>query len=277
VIAFLTNGIRALILVLDPRPEVQHSHVTQGVLMLVVGSLALGLVDRALLRLGASKRNALPAAPARSAARAHDLRGVAGVALALLVMAAATLWLPPLRPSAPELSPPPELPRELAGWSVRDGPDSGLFLGSVRFTHRSNLFYERGRQFITAFLGWDDHQLRMRSLLSDKNAVPGLGWEIEQRGHVDLEPGKVRMGFVVARRFAERSLTVHAYWGAASVLEETLRGALALDQPGSPFARRERLAVLRLSAPVEPGPQGLHDAEESLRSLFVELAPAVFP
>jgi hypothetical protein len=90
-----------------------------------------------------------------------------------------------------------------------------------------------------------------------------------------LEPGAVRMEFVLASRFAERSLSVHAYRDTAGFFVETLRGALALDQPGSPFARPGRARLLRLSTLVRPGPEGLRDAEERLRSFFAELAPGL--
>jgi len=54
---------------------------------------------------------------------------------------------------------------------------------------------------------------------------------------------------------------------------ETLREALALDQPGSPLARRDRAGMLRLSTLVQPGPEAVLEAEEGLRGLFVELSP----
>ena len=274
VIAFVTNGFRVLVLVLAPRPEIQESHVAQGVVMFVVGTAALSLVDQALLRLGASK-HAEPEPRLACATRSHDRSRLWPSALALLGMAVATLWLPALWPTAHELPPPQELPRELAGWTVREGEDPGHFLGNVRFTHCSNLVYDRGRESVSVFLGWDDRRLRIRSLLSDKNVIPGAGWEVEQRGPLASEPGAVRMERVVARRFAERALALHAYRGSGSVLEETLRGALALDQPGSPFARPERTRVLRLSTAIDPGPAGQREAEERLRTVLAELGTAL--
>jgi exosortase len=268
-IAFVTNGIRVLVLVLDPRPEIQESHVTQGVVMFVVGTGLLSLVDRALIRLGASEAKAEPAPPA---ARADARSRLHPAALALFLMAAATLVLPGLRPAAPAFPPPQKLPRHLPGWAVREGQEPGQFFGNVRFTHRSNLVYERGLESVAVFLGSDDRRLRIRSLLSDKNAVPGYGWQLERRRPIELEPRVGPMERVEARRFADRSLTVHAYRGTGSVLEESLRAALALDQPGSPFARPIRARVLRLSTAIDPGPDGGREAEERLRSLLTELA-----
>jgi len=270
-IAFVTNGIRVLVLVLDPRPEIQESHVTQGLVMFLVGTGLLSLVDRGLIRLGATPKRA---DPAPVGVRAEARRGLGGLALALLVMAAATLVLPPLRPPAPALPAPPKLPRQLPGWGVRPAAGPGQFLGNVRFTHRTHLVYERDGEVVAAFLGSDDRRLRIRSALSDKNAVPGPGWQLEERGPVvELDRRFGPMEGVVAGRFAERSLSVHAYRGTGSVLEEVARAALGLDQAGSPFARFERARVLRLTTLIHPGPGGRREAEERLRRLAQELAP----
>jgi hypothetical protein len=102
-----------------------------------------------------------------------------------------------------------------------------------------------------------------------------MAWEAEERSTVELEPGGMRLKAVVARRFANRELTYHGYRGAGSVFVETLRALFALDQPGSPWARREGVWLLRLSTHVASGPEGLAEAEERLRGLFAELAPAL--
>ena len=277
VIAFGTNSIRVLVLILAANPEVQESHVMQGFLMIIVGAFALGLVDRLLLRIGFS-----PADPALAPVLAADGPRVAArrwrllpLGLALLALAAATLGVPPLRPPPPGLPPPPDLPRRLAGWRIQEAPDSGAFLGNVRFTHRSHLEYLRGRERVTVFLGWDDRRLRLRSLLSEKNAVPGVGFEVDERGPVTLEPGAQAFDRVLAHRFAWRSLAIHAYRGTGSVLEETLRALLALDQPASPFARSARPRLLRISTDVDPRAGGLEAAEARLQGIFEQLAPAL--
>ena len=117
--------------------------------------------------------------------------------------------------------------------------------------------------------------MRSNSLLSAKHALPGLAWDVEERRTVVLEPGAVPMEAVVARRFRSRSVVFHAYRGAGTLLGEILRAALALDQPGSPFARREGIRVLRLSTHAPPGPDGVREAEDQLRALFADLAPSI--
>jgi EpsI family protein len=275
-ISFVTNGIRVLVLVLDPRPEVHESHVAQGLVMFVVGTGALSLVDRALLRLPAV-RSAPSAEDAAAPARADHRLGLAAVALALLAMASATLALPALRPPPNEPPAPGELPEKLAGWVVHEGEFEGLFLGNVRFTQRSSRVYARADGAAAAFLGWDDRRLRIRSLRSEKNAIPGSGWDVEERGPAELEVGSIslRMERLVARRFADRWLAYHAYHSTGSVLAETLRALLALDQPGSPFAHTERARVLRISTPIGPGPEGLAQAEQRVRDLLADLVPVL--
>jgi hypothetical protein len=52
----------------------------------------------------------------------------------------------------------------------------------VYFTQRTSLGYERDGHSVAVFLGWEDRQARVRSLLSEKNAIPGSGWVVEERG-----------------------------------------------------------------------------------------------
>ena len=274
-IAFVTNGIRVMVLVLDSRPAVRESHTAQGIVMFLVGTLALSLVDRALLRLLRPAESALPAAEPGPSARPSERRGTAHLVLALGVMALAALALPRLRPAAPVLPPAPGLPRPLAGWSVGELPIAGHFLGSVYFTQRESLAYERDYASVTVFLGWDDRQARVRSLLSEKNSIPGSGWVVEERGPALLEPGGVAMERVLARRFGVRSVSLHAYRGAESPLREALRASLALDRPGSPVARSGRASLLRLSLLVQPGPEGVREAEQKLRDFYAQLAPTL--
>lgn len=273
-IAFVTNAIRVMILVLDPEAEAQDSHIAQGIVTFVVGAVGIFLVDQVLLRFGAARavRPEDAAPPARVPVRAR--LGTAAVALVLAGLAAAS-FLPAAAAPAPPPEPPPALPRELAGWRIREGPALSHFVGTVRYAQSSSLSYARRGQSVSAFLGWDDRQLRSRSLLSEKNALPGLGWETEDRRAIELEPGAVRADGVVVRRFGSRELAFHVYHGAGGVLEETLRAALALDQPGSPWARRGGVWLLRLSTHIPAGPEGPREAEERLRSLFAELAPAL--
>jgi hypothetical protein len=128
---------------------------------------------------------------------------------------------------------------------------------------------------VWAFLAWDDLQRRSQSLLSEKHALPGLGWDVEERCEVVLEPGGVRMEAVVAHRFGKRALVFHGYQGARSPLGEMLRAVVALDQSASPFARRDGVSLLRLSTYVEPGPDGVRAAESLLRDFSADLARAL--
>ena len=273
-IAFVTNGVRVMILVLDQSAGVEDSHATQGIAMFVVGSAGIFLVDQLLLRFGASGVRLGSDADPPTRAPAPRRLGWVVLTLALAGMATAAL-LPPGFAPQPLVQPAAELPREVAGWKARDGPETGHFIGTVRFVRGSSLTYERAGESVWAFLGWDDLQLRSRSMLSEKNALPGRGWETEERREIDLAPGRVRAVVVVAHRFGSRALVLYSYRGTRSVLEEALRGALALDQRGLPWARRQGVSLLRLSTHVPPGRDGVREAEERLRGFFAELAPTL--
>jgi EpsI family protein len=245
----------------------------QGVVMFVAGSVGLFLVDHLLLRLLPRSGPRGEQAVREPASRTGGDGGRLAIGLVLGVMAAAALAGARRAPLAPTPAPALGLPAELAGWQVAEGPDHGQFLGSVRFVLHSSRTYERKGGSVWAFLAWDDRGMRSRSLVSRKHALPGLGWDVEERRRVELEPGGPAVPVVVARRFERRALVVHFYRGAGTFLGETLRAALALDQPGSPFARSEGISVLRVSVPVHPGPEGMREAEDLLRSFLADLTP----
>ncbi|MEN8160686.1 MAG: exosortase/archaeosortase family protein [Myxococcota bacterium] len=274
-IAFVTNGIRVIVLVLDPRPEVQESHVAQGLVMFVVGTGLLSLVDRLLLRL--RRKPADAAVPAAAAPAAPSPGRLLALGLVLASLASASLALPALRPEATLQKHRLVLPPKLSGWKVDRGAETGHFLGAVYFTHRSHRVYRwpRTRQQVTAFLGLDDHRVRSRGLLSRKNTVPGHGWEVVERGERWLLPGPVRMEAVVAERFGRKELVLFAYDRTRSVGGEVLRSLLALDQPGSPWRRTAPSRLLRLSTPIPPGPDGLAEAEALLRGFHARLPARV--
>jgi exosortase len=276
-LAYAANVVRVMVLVVDSRPEVREAHTVQGIVMFVAGSIGLFLVDHLLLRFLPGSRPADDPARERTAdpTRGGARRSRLALSLALGVMTAAALA--GARRAPPTAQPPPtlELPRELAGWKVAEGPEHGQFLGSIRFVQLSSRTYERDGGSVWAFLAWDDRGMRSRSLLSRKHALPGLGWDVEERRTFALEPDGPSVPAVVARQFQRRALVVHLYRGAGSLLGETLRATLALDQVASPFARRDGVSLLRLSTDVSPGPEGVREAESVLRSLFADLSRAL--
>jgi hypothetical protein len=155
VIAYVTNGIRVMVLVVDPRPEIQESHTAQGILMFLVGTLALS-VDRALLRLLRPEPGAGPAVGARRVARADERRGSAGIALAF--------WGWRQRrsgsrasPQAPPLPPAPSF-RVSSPAGASESFTALRTISGACTSQSSSLVYERGDQSISAFLGWDDHR-----------------------------------------------------------------------------------------------------------------------
>jgi hypothetical protein len=187
-------------------------------------------------------------------------------------MAASALLLPRLRPAPPAPIATLMLPMQLPGFEVSEAKIPGHYLGSVRLQRRQHLAYLRPGEDapVRVFLGWEDRQARMHSIVSRKNDVPGSGWAVEERTPVRFEG--FDMERVLAVRFGRRSLSLFFYAGAESPLREALRAALALDRPGSPFARTNWVGLLRLSVVVEPGPGGVEAAERRLREVFLAIS-----
>ena len=98
---------------------------------------------------------------------------------------------------------------------------------------------------MSVFIGYDDHSSRGRSLLSRKNALPGRGWEVEERGSVPLESVEARVERVVARSQSTQVLTYHWYEGTDGLASEILHALLASDQ--SPFRRSQPARVIRVA------------------------------
>lgn len=274
--AFLANTARVVTLVLNPDSAIRALHVSQGIAVFVGGVLALYLLDSLLLRLlphGAAADSAARAAPAAAAQRAGW-----GSAIALLVLlgllAAASVAIPPFR-VAQEPRPAVELPDEIEGWKARKQPLDSLYLGSIGFSRSANVVYERGAESVFVFVGHDDLELRAFSLLSPKNALPGSGWQLEERAATAVG----RRGFpaqaVVARAGAHRILGIYGYQGSRGVLREAFRELLALDR--SPLRRRGGIRILRLGTALGSEPDARAEAEARLARLFDLLEPWLLP
>jgi EpsI family protein len=134
--------------------------------------------------------------------------------------------------------------------------DRGFFW-TVTFREHEYRVYERKGEEVSVFIGYDDRRHRNRSLLSPKNAVPGRGWEVEERGSVALGSGGPTVERVVAQSVSGRILSYHWYEGTEGLARETMRQVLATDQ--SPFRRSQWARVIRVTT--EVGPDRLDEAE----------------
>jgi len=279
-IAFALNGFRVVGLVLYPDSDVWSVHTTQGIVTFALGTLCIALLDRWLegrrgpepaagevADAAASATEAPAAAPARVRAALARPRPRAVV---LAWLGAAALASVALRPFAAPSDVrgldllPEALPRFRAARPLE--PDR-LFLGSVRFTRTAYQAFvpdpvRAGAEPVAVFVGEDGRADRGTSVRSPKTSLPGRGWTIEERADVELSLG-YRAERVVARDERSRILAARIHVGVASTASEALRAFLALDR--SPFARRGHGYVVRLSTAIEPGPQGIPQAERRLR------------
>ena len=148
------------------------------------------------------------------------------------------------------------LAEELGDWKlVHTPPLNRLFLGRIRYSPYLYRVYEREKEWVSLFIGYDDRRQRNRSLLSDKNAYEHEIGLVEERSLVELDARRQHPAVSILTGDEHgRILAYHWYEGVNSVREEILRALLALDQ--SPLRRPGGALVIRVATPVAPTPQG---------------------
>jgi EpsI family protein len=124
---------------------------------------------------------------------------------------------------------------------------------------------------VDLFVGYADRRDRNSSLLSPKNALPGRGWEVEDRSFARLDAWDRQVARVVARSGSRRILTYHWYEGTDSVALEALRALFATDQ--SPLWRSQRPRVIRIGTWVGVGALEEAEADRNLQAFAGALAP----
>ena len=169
---------------------------------------------------------------------------------------------------------PAGLPAEVDGWTKAQKADfDGGYLWTVRFRKFDYWNYERNGDEVSVFIGYDDHSCRLGSLFSRKNALPGRGWEVEERSSVSLESIEARVERVVARSESTQILTYHWYEGTDGLASEILRALLASDQ--SPFRRSKPARVIRVATALGSTPLARQEAETKLRAFAASLVTAL--
>jgi EpsI family protein len=292
-IAYAFNLLRVCFIIPDPTSDLSATHTVQGWLAFFGALAFLVLVDRLLGRLlsrragsqAASSAARDPSRPAADAAVSSGSRaGGRSVALAALFAAllGASIWMPQWSPRetgkfASETIlrvPDVELPRALDGWEMQVAPPPDfVFFWTLRFSQYANRSYRRDGQTVDLFVGYADRGDRSASLLSPKNALPGRGWEVEDRSFAGLDSWDTRVERVVARSGQRRILTYHWYEGMDSVAVEALRALFATDQ--SPLWRSQRPRVIRIGTRVGVGALEESEADLTLQAFAGELAKAL--
>ena len=283
-IAYGFNLLRVCSIIPDPTSDLSETHTVQGWLAFFGALAVVVVVDRLLGRLlpgrpqadGAS--SAAPAHPQRvgdAVALASSRAGAGSIALAALLatLLGVSVWMP--RWSPPQTEDPAsntfivgftvQLPLAMDGWRMgRALPLDRDFLWTLKFLHYANRPYLLDGETVDLFVGYGDRPDRGWSLLSPKNALPGRGWEVEDRSLVRLEAWDRQVARVVARSGPQRILTYHWYEGMDSVALEALRAGFAIDQ--SPLWRSQRPRVIRIGTRVGVGALEEAEAERKLRA-----------
>jgi len=287
-VGLVVNFARILSIVFNPHGSIASVHTTQGVAMVVVGVLLLAGIDRGLERLRPSKpRQAGEQAPLL--AMRLDRRWAAS--LLGLTSIAAWVWLGP-HWTPPESDPSRvwDMPHRIDGLYANGETLDLIFLGSVYFSDRIYQTYSSTRAGepvpvdvpqripITLLLGEDDHLNRRGSLLSDKTAYPGRGWQRVARSPVELADGQPAELLLFAgtglRGRSTRCMVLHWREGFAAPAVEALRAWLGLDRSG--FRRSEPARVWRVSLDLEAQTRGDLEAARDELLRFARSARAAF-
>jgi EpsI family protein len=245
-LAFGTNALRALGLVLNPASNIASVHSAQGIAMLLASVFVLYAFDGLLERLHVPGGRS-PARP-RSRQPVPPLgRRLAWGYGVLALLALLSLAITPWRVASPSAALPDDaIPRRLGAWRSADLQTDRLFLGMAALTGVVDRRYVLAGESVDVFVAAGSPRQRFRSFYSPKTALPGSGWIIEERGTRELDGRNVDM--TVVRKESERRLVYHWYEGTRGLWQELVREALALD--ASPFARDRRGVAFRISTPL---------------------------
>jgi exosortase len=266
VLAFGTNALRCLGLVLNPASNIATIHSLQGIGMLLFSVLVLYAFDGLLERLGVPGSHG-----GRRIVRLRQTvpRRMAWTAGFLVLLSVLSLLIVPWQiPSPSHPLPADVIPRRLDGWRSAELDTDRLFLGMAALTGSVDRRYFHAGNQVDVYVASGSPRLRLRSFYSPKTALPGSGWIVEERS-LESRDGR-SLDVLVVRKGSQRSLVHHWYLGTRGLLEETLRDAIGIDL--SPFARPWRGGVVRLATPLE-GPEGRKLAEQRLAAMTERLAP----
>lgn len=277
-IAYLTNLARVLSLILNPGSEVATLHNVQGAAVFLMGAILLFALD-SLFRWGFPRKEARAEGELTLAGH-PDARGrrvrqrAVAIAVMLATLLAASFWMPQWSPETSELPHAINLPNGLGGFRARETLWQDLpFLWTVRYSSRVYRRYERGREAVDVFVGYDDRLHRSQSLISPKNAFPGRGWHVEERRSIVLEPGGLQAEEMFARSGGTRILSYTAYAGTHGVTAEIARAWLAIDRS---FLRRPGGGVVvRVSTEVDTTTGGRAGAEARARRVLDAVRPTM--
>jgi exosortase len=273
-IAFLMNGLRAVLLIVNPHSQIAAIHNLQGVVILLGGLIALFLWDSLLEWVPSLRSRPAPPGPPRPPPPESRRGRLLAVAAALAAAVLASFGLSRWEGSGAGYL---DVSRRLAaGLGVsRELELDRSFLGSVGFREaflRSFPDPEGDGPPRLLFVGIGDRGAIDRSPLSPKVGLPGSGWIVEDEGRVTLAPDARPVRARLLRSGTSRQLVLDWYEGAGSLAGETLRSLLALDR--SRWGAPQEIVAVRMSTPlVGSSPREREAAQQILVSLYQRLRP----
>ncbi len=276
-VAFLTNGLRVVTLVLNPHSSIHSIHNLQGVAMLLVGLTGIYLLDGLLERLLGTRDPSALAGRLRAGERCGGTRFEAGPAARLDRRGARLVRrhrsrATALAAAARAAEMPDALLARVFGEEASIKVDTDFqFTGSVRYLAHARRRVDIDGMPVDIHLGVGDEQERRFTLLSPRLAWPESGYATLEQGDVALEPGGPNARRMVLRRGARSLLSYSWFERRESFGREWWRQAAALDR--SPFVRPEHILAIRISTPFERGESGARDAEARIREAWDRLAP----
>jgi exosortase len=277
IVAFLSNGLRVVTLVLNPHSSIHSIHNLQGILMLLVGLTAMYFLDLGLERMLGSEEppeslkssERLPVSGRAGRAGVPKLLAVFGV---LVVMLSATMFINPWqRQGVLE-----ETPEELLGRVFGEGrawkidPDF-QFRGSTRYLAHANQRLRVDGELMEVFLGIGNEQIRSNTLLTPRLSWPESGYARIEESTIQLENGGPSVRRTILRRGARSILSYAWYERNGSLVTEWFRNAAALDR--SPLVRDEHMLAVRISTSLGSGGTGIDSADERILRVLRRLRP----
>jgi exosortase len=293
IVAFLTNGLRVVTLVLNPYSDVASIHNLQGIVMLLVGLTGIYLIDSGIERFVPQQPDqrqddelaTLSGDEISSRASTIRMGVVCGV---LLVMVASTHLVTPWSFTRYVEEPASSvLDRAFGEWPSKDIEPDYNFLGSVRYLTWNQRKVSVSGGSVDVFLAAAEEQRREQTILTPRLAWPESGYAVTEdamrpiaslvareaiEGEGDgSEAGEDEVRRLILRRGARSVLSYSWYERAESLPVEWFRQAAAIDR--SPLARPRHILAVRLSTNVANGSDGLASAEARIRRAYERLAP----
>jgi exosortase len=285
IVAFLTNGIRVVTLVLNPYSDVVSIHNLQGIAMLLVGLTLIYLIDGVIERFSGGTRSSdveddLDIISEAGVSNREFAWRVAAVCGVLVVMHGMSQLISPWpfkhyveEPSGKLLE------RVFEDWPSEKLPPDYNFLGSVRFLTWEHRRVRVDGRPVDVFLGVADEQRRQQTILTPRLAWPASGYAVigDERLPMSTLSGSDSVGDaddvrrLVLRRGAKSVISYSWYARSGSLATEWFRQAAALDR--SPLVRPRHILAVRISTSVGAQGSRIDDAEQRIRQVYERLAP----